>query len=86
MHEDIKRFLMQKGYASISEFFRDAARDKVYPEITENGFTSEFEEAVLAAAKEPRNKSKVWRTEKDIDEYFEKLRKKLRIKKKNGKN
>lgn len=86
LYKEIKTFIARRGYASFSEFFREAARNKVYPELTENGFTSEFEEAVLRAAKEPRDESKVWKTEKDIDEYFEKLRKELKLKRKNGQN
>lgn len=86
MYEDIRKYLSQKGYTSISEFFRDAARDKVYPEVTENGFTPEFEEAVFEAAKEPIDHSKTWKTEKDIHDYFENLRKELKIKRRNGKN
>jgi len=40
-----------RGYASISELIRQALRDVLYPKITENGFTPEFEEAVLRAEK-----------------------------------
>jgi len=41
-----------RGYASISELIRHALRDVLYPKITENGFTPEFEKKVLQAEKE----------------------------------
>lgn len=83
MYEDIKAYLARRGYSSVSELFRDTLRDKLYPEHTENGFTPEFEESVLRSAALPREKDKVWKTEKDIDQYFDALRKKLRIQRKN---
>ncbi len=79
MYEDMKAYLARRGYTSVSELVRDAVRDVLYPQVTENGFTPEFEEAVLEAEKEPRRKDRVWRTEKDINDYFNALR--IRIKK-----
>lgn len=52
MYNDAKSAVNLRGYASISEFIRDALRDVLYPAVTENGFTPEFEEEVLRAAKE----------------------------------
>lgn len=77
LYKDIKRTIRERGYSSVSELVRDAVRRVLYPEITENGFTPEFEEAVLKSAKEPIDESKVWETEEDIDKYFAKLHKKL---------
>ncbi len=68
--QDAKKMVEARGYASISELMRDALRDKLYPGLTENGFTPEFEEAVLRAAKEPRDNDIVLRTKKDFDDYF----------------
>ncbi len=60
LYKDIKAFLGKRGYASLSEFFREAARVKIYPEVTENGFTPKFEQEVLRAAQEPIDYSKTW--------------------------
>ena len=51
MYQDAKAMLRIRGYASISELIRQALRDVLYPKITENGFTPEFEEEVLRAEK-----------------------------------
>ncbi len=86
MHEDMKRLLKKGRYSSISELVRDGLRrilDKE-EEITENGFTREFEEAVLRSEAEPRNKDLVWETDEDVDKYFNELDKK--IKKKHAKD
>lgn len=82
MYNDAKHMLSRRGYSSISEFVRDALREKIYPELTENGFTKEFEEEVLKSAAEPRRKDKVWRTEKDIDRYFNALKERIAKRKK----
>lgn len=75
LYKEIKNFLTKRGYASISEFFRDAARDKLHPMVTENGFTPEFERRVLEAAKEPlRDDDVVLKTDKDVENYFRHLR------------
>ena len=78
MYHDAKKVVKNKGYSSISELIRDGLRRVIYEEeLTENGFTPEFEDMVLEAAKEPVDKSKVWETQEDIDEYFTKLHKRL---------
>lgn len=86
LYKEIKSFLSKRGYASISEFFRDAARDKLHPMVTENGFTPEFEQHVLEAAKEPIDHSKTWNTDKEIHDYFRKLRRELKLERKQKKN
>lgn len=83
LYEDAKVYLARRGYSSVSELLRDTLRDKLYPRLTENGFTPEFEESVLRSASLPLEKDKVWKTEKDIDQYFDALRKKLRNRRKN---
>lgn len=60
MYQDAKKVLIKRGYASISELIRDALRHSIYPHITENGFTREFEERVLESAKEPIEQSIDW--------------------------
>ena len=60
MYNDAKKILAKKGYASLSEFIRDSLRKAVYPNVIENGFTPEFEDIVLEAAKEPIEKSREW--------------------------
>lgn len=77
MYNDVKAYLARRGYSSVSELFRDTLREKLYPRITENGFTPEFEEAVLQSEALSPKKDKVWRTAKDIDTYFAALKKKL---------
>lgn len=77
MYQDAKRMLSKRGYASISELIRDVLRDELYPEVSENGFTPEFEERVLKAAKEPISEAKTWKNTKDIDKYFKDLSRKI---------
>lgn len=74
MYQDAKKLLAARGYTSISELIRDALRDMLYPRLTENGFTPEFEEEVLKAAAEPVNNDIILENEKDIDNYFRKLK------------
>lgn len=83
MYEEARKAVARRGYSSISELIRDALRDELFPLLTENGFTPEFEDAVLRSAALPREKDKVWRTEKNIDQYFNALRRKLRNRRKN---
>jgi len=52
MYKDAKGALKKRGYASISELIRAALRGMLYPRVTENGFTPEFEEEVLRADRE----------------------------------
>lgn len=60
MYEDAKRHVKRRGYASVSELIRDAIREWLYPRVTVNGFTQEFEKQVLAAEKEPIENDRVW--------------------------
>lgn len=77
MYDDAKKLLVSKRYTSISELIRDSLRKTLYPNITVNGFTEEFENEVLAAEKEPDH-GKTWKTEEDIDKYFRSLDKKAK--------
>lgn len=60
MYIDAKKVVVKKGYASLSELVRDTLRKIIYPEVTENGFTPEFEEEVLKAAAEPIENDREW--------------------------
>ncbi|MBI2596377.1 hypothetical protein HYW46_06625 [Candidatus Daviesbacteria bacterium] len=60
LHADAKKAVAGKGYTSISELFRDALRRFLYPELTENGFTSEFEEEVLQIANDSNQEYIEW--------------------------
>ena len=60
MYQEAQKILNKRGYASISELIRDALRGVLYPFLTVNGFTPEFEQKVLEAAKEPVEKDIVW--------------------------
>ncbi len=73
MYFGAKQMLVKKGYASISELFRDLLRDVLYPKLTVNGFTPEFEDMVLEAEKEPIENDIVLKTNKDVDNYFSRL-------------
>lgn len=73
MYSDARIFVKKNRYTSISELFRDALRKVLYPDLTVNGFTEEFENMVLESAKEPISEGKVFETEDDIDRYFKKL-------------
>ncbi len=85
MYEDAKKLLKKKHYASVSELVRDSLRKTLYPEVTENGFTREFEDAVLQAAAEPMDNDIVLETEEDVTRYFRDLHIKLE-KKRHGKS
>lgn len=76
LYKEIKKTIKERGYSSVSELVRDAVRRVIYPELTENGFTPEFEEMVLHSAKESIDEKDVWETPEDIDKYFAKLHKK----------
>ncbi len=69
MYEDTKVTLVRRGYTSISEFIRDAIRDVLYPPLTENGFTPEFEAQVLRAEKEPIENDIEWDGVTPFDEF-----------------
>ena len=77
LYRDAKRKAKEKGYSSISELVRDGLRRVIYPELTENGFTHEFEDMVLEAAKEPVDKSKIIETDEDLENWFTELHKKV---------
>ncbi len=85
MYEDAKKVQDSQRYTSISELIRDSLRKTLYEEITENGFTRKFEDATLESAKEPIDESNVWKTEKDVHQYFRGLRKRVE-KRKDGKS
>ena len=74
MHKDAKSVIASNGYSSMSELVRDGLRAILYPNLTVNGFTPEFEEAVLESAKEPIEQS---RTIKNLDDYFKQMRKEI---------
>ena len=76
MYDDAKKIIKEKHYSSMSELIRDALRKTMYANLTENGFTEEFEEEVLRSAKEP-DEGETWKTEKDIHRFFQNLRKEL---------
>lgn len=52
LYDDAKKHVTKRRYTSVSELIREALRSKLYPELTENGFTREFEDKVLEAEKE----------------------------------
>jgi hypothetical protein len=73
MLDDAKSVTKFEGFTSISELVRHALRQVLYPNgLTVNGFTPEFEDVVLESAKEPVSSGLVFKTEKEIDRYFEK--------------
>ncbi len=74
MYEDAQAMVVRRGYSSMSELFRDTLRDKLYPRLTENGFSPEFEEAVLRSAAEPKNRDYVLTTDKEVEDYFLRLK------------
>jgi hypothetical protein len=86
MYQDAKIVSKEEGYTSISELIRHALRKVLYPNgLTVNGFTPEFEDAVLEAAKEPIDHSATLKTPEDIDKYFLNLKIPDKIKVKHGK-
>ena len=85
LYKDIKKTIKERGYSSVSELMRDAVRRVLYPELTENGFTPEFEKAVLEAAKKPIGNDIVLETDEDIDKHFDEIRKKVE-KRRHGKD
>lgn len=76
MYNDAKNFLANNGYASISEFVRDELRETLYPKLTKNGFTPEFEERILKAAAEPVKNDIVWDGKTPFTEFVLKQGKK----------
>ncbi|OGM30215.1 hypothetical protein A2630_03260 [Candidatus Woesebacteria bacterium RIFCSPHIGHO2_01_FULL_44_10] len=78
MYQDAKRVLKEKQYTSFSELMRNSLRQTLYPELTINGFTPEFEDEVLRIAATPDDNDLVWETEEDIDKYFQQVKKKTK--------
>jgi len=60
MYKDAKAAVKKRGYTSVSEFIREAMRSVLYPHLTVNGFTPEFEEHVLESERSPREDDVVW--------------------------
>lgn len=71
----IDQLIANGWYTSVSELVREGTRRviKASPKLTINGFTEEFENQVLEAAKEPIDQDLVLETEEDIDKYFNNL-------------
>lgn len=80
LYKDIKKTIKERGYSSVSELVRDAVRRTLYPKLTENGFTPEFEERVLEAAKEPIDYSQIIETDEGLEKWFAELHKKVKAK------
>ncbi|MBI2334329.1 hypothetical protein HYU96_00855 [Candidatus Daviesbacteria bacterium] len=88
LYKAAKKLVEEEKYSSISEIVRAGLR-RVTDEadkITENGFPGWFEDQVLEAAAEPIDKSKVWKTEEDIEKYFEKFHNKIKSRIKRGRD
>lgn len=60
LYADLKKAVSKHRYTSVSELIREAVRNWLYPRTTVNGFTPEFENQVLAAAKEPLVNDRKW--------------------------
>ena len=79
--EEAKATLKKKHYASISELVRDALRKLLQEEdpnaISINGFPNWFEDKVLEAERSSDKDDVVLETPEDIDNYFDKLHKRL---------
>ena len=60
MYADAKKAALEKRYVSVSEFIREALRRLLYPGLTENGFTPEFEEEVLRRERDPNEELIEW--------------------------
>ena len=69
----MKKTVSKRRYTSVSELIREAVRNWLYPRTTVNGFTPEFENQVIASAKEPRKNDIVLTSDKEIRDYFTKL-------------
>ncbi len=71
MYKEAKNYVSKKGYTSISELIRDSLRSVLYPNLTENGFTPEFEDEVLRREKEfeEENIYGIWDGKTPFTEY-----------------
>lgn len=75
LYDDAKVWQKEQKYTSISELVRHALRNLFYnSELTVNGFTPEFEDMVLKASNEPIEDAITLKTNKDIDNFFLKLK------------
>ena len=79
MYKDAKKALAVRRYSSISELIRDSLRRTLYPKLTVNGFTEEFEDQILASEAEPEENDSVWETEGDITRYFRDFDKRAKL-------
>lgn len=77
MYTEAKEMVSKRGYSSISELIREALRHVLYPNLTENGFTPEFEDEVLRIANSSTENDTILETQKDIERHFLKLHKKI---------
>lgn len=75
LYQEAKRTVKKRGYASVSELFRDALREWIYPRLTVNGFTPAFEKLVLKSEKEPIENDRVWNGKGSFSDFV--LKKKL---------
>ncbi len=69
MYTEAKKVVSKRGYSSISELIREALRGILYPNLTENGFTPEFEDEVLRIANSSTEDDTVLETQKDIKKH-----------------
>lgn len=60
LYAQAKTQVRKYHYNSVSELIRDAMRWWMNDNLTRNGFTPEFEEGTLRAAKEPLKNDIVW--------------------------
>lgn len=77
MYDDAKQMLIGKRYTSISELMRDALRRMLYQNISENGFTEEFETQILQSSLSSEETDVILETESDISNYFKSVNKKI---------
>jgi hypothetical protein len=70
MYKDAKKVIASNGYSSMSELVRSGLRVILYPNLTVNGFTPEFEDMVLKSAAEPIGNGTVLETDEDVENYF----------------
>ncbi len=66
-------------YNSVSEFIRDATRKLLYPRLTVNGFTPQFESMVLRREKQSTKNDIVWEGKESDLANYDKSPKKPRI-------
>jgi len=76
MYDDAKQMLVGKRYTSISELMRDALRRMLYQNISENGFSEEFETEALQSSRESEETDITLETEADVNRYFQNISKK----------